>query len=95
MATAIAPASVSVPFLFVQLPANTAIARHLGYAQFGVLGLIATAILALCGLYLWSREVDVKAPRGASRLQALAPAMPSMVEIRCNRSEGPCPGSMH
>jgi drug/metabolite transporter (DMT)-like permease len=63
-ATEIAPASVSVPFLFVQLPASTAIARHLGYAQFGVLGLIATAILALCGLYLWLREADLAREMG-------------------------------
>jgi drug/metabolite transporter (DMT)-like permease len=60
--TAVAPASVSAPFFFVQLPTSMFLGRLLGYAQFGVKGLMATVILALCGLYLWTREDGAAVP---------------------------------
>ena len=55
-ATAGAPTSVTAPFLFLQLPTSMFLGRLLGYVQFGVKGLMATVILGLCGLYVWTRE---------------------------------------
>lgn len=55
-ATALSPVPVSAPFVYVQMPTLLFMQRCLGQAHIGVRGLVASSIIVLPGLYLWTRE---------------------------------------